>query len=123
MDAETAFLGASKFETFIIFLQLVFELELLKPPIGISVFDSETHITSVISPKICTKTDPYVPHLSFKFQVSTFSRFDALAFSTLGCRIRNFAWKKTIGTSNAKHRESPNFVLIQSNEISVIFLS
>ena len=43
--AEAKFPGASKFETFILLLQLVFELEPFKPPIRISVFGSESRIT------------------------------------------------------------------------------
>ena len=78
-------------------LQLVFELELFKPPIGISVFGSGTRISYLIAPKICTKNDPYVPHLSSKFQDSSFNRFKVIAFSTFGCRIRNLARTKTYG--------------------------
>ena len=93
--SETACPDAYKFETFILLLRLVFELVLLKPPIGISVFGSETRITRPIAPKICTKNNSYVPHLCSKFQVSTFSRFKVIAFSASSCRIRNFARKKT----------------------------
>ena len=50
--AETACPGASEFETFIFLVRLVFELELFKPPIGISVFGSKTRITRLIAPKI-----------------------------------------------------------------------
>ena len=47
LGAETAFPHASKFKNFIL-LQLVFELELLKPPIGVSVFwfGSLYHVTN-----------------------------------------------------------------------------
>ena len=45
LEAENACPGATKFETFILLMQLVFELELFKSPIGISVFGSETRIT------------------------------------------------------------------------------
>ena len=38
-----------------------------------------------------------MPHLSSKFEVSTFSRSKAKAFSASCCRIRNFARKKTRG--------------------------
>ena len=38
LGAETAWPDASEFETFIFLVRLVFELELYKPPIGISVF-------------------------------------------------------------------------------------
>ena len=43
--AETACSNASKLETFILLVRLVFELELFKPPIGISVFGLEIRIT------------------------------------------------------------------------------
>ena len=95
MGAETACPDASKFEAFTPLVRLVFELELLKPPIGVSIFDSETRITRLIAPKICTKKDSYVPHLISKFEVSTFSRFKVIAFLASCCRIRNFAQKKT----------------------------
>ena len=42
---ETASPDASKFETFNPLVQLVFELKLFKPTIGISVFGSETCMT------------------------------------------------------------------------------
>ena len=45
LRAESARPDASKFEIFILLVPLVFELELFKPKIGISVFGSETHIT------------------------------------------------------------------------------
>ena len=45
LGAETACPDASKFETSILLVRLVFELELFKPPIGVSVFGSETRIT------------------------------------------------------------------------------
>ena len=79
-------------------MRLVFELELFKPPISVSVFGSETRITSSIAPKIFTKKDFYVPNLSHQFQVSTFSRFKVIGFSTSGCRIRSFARKKQGGS-------------------------
>ena len=82
---ETAFPGASKFEAFILLMLLVFELELFKPPVGFSAFGSETRFTILIAPKICSKNASYVPQLSSKFQVSTFSRFEVIAFSTSGC--------------------------------------
>ena len=41
LEAKTVFPGASKFESFILLLQLVFELERFKPPIGISDFSLE----------------------------------------------------------------------------------
>ena len=107
MGAETAFPGASKFKTFIFLRQLVFELELFKPPIEIWVFGLETHITGPIVPKIFTKSDTYVSHLSSKFQVSTFSRFEVIAFSTSGCRIRNFAQKKHRDFRRKASRKSP----------------
>ena len=43
VGADSAFLGASKFETYILLLQFVYKL--FKPPIGVSVFGSETRIT------------------------------------------------------------------------------
>ena len=61
--AETAFPSASRFETFVLLLRLVFELELFKPPIGISAFGSETRITQPIVPKICKKQALYLPYL------------------------------------------------------------
>ena len=118
MGAETACPGATIFETFSLLLRLVFELDLLKPPIGISVFGSETRITRPIAPKICSKNDSYEPYLNSKFQVSTLDRFKIIAFSNSGCRIRNFAWKKyrdfrrnasrkfklqTVGPANSLH--------------------
>ena len=72
---------------------LVFELELFKPKIGILVFSSETRITKPITPKISTKKDSYVPHLSSKFKVFAFSRFKVIAFLASCSRIRNFARK------------------------------
>ena len=45
LGAETACPDASKFKTFILLVRLVFEQELFKPPIGVSIFDSETRIT------------------------------------------------------------------------------
>ena len=45
LGAETACPDASKFETFILLLRLVFEPELFKPPIGISIFGSKIYIT------------------------------------------------------------------------------
>ena len=107
LEAETACPCASKFEIFILLLRLVFELELLKLPIGISVFSSETRITRPIAPNICIKNDSYVPYLSSKFQVSTFSSFKVLVFSTSNCRIRNAARKKNLDFQ-PKRRGSPN---------------
>ena len=48
---------------------LVFELELFKPPNGVSVFGLETRVTWPIASKICPKNGSYVPHLSSKIQV------------------------------------------------------
>ena len=53
----------------------------VKPPIGVSVFGSETRITGPIASKSCTKNDSYVPRLRYKFHVSTFSRSKVIAFS------------------------------------------
>ena len=75
LRAERACPDASKFESFILLVPLVFQLELFKPTIGISFFGSETRMTGPIAPEICTKNDSYVPQLRSKFQVSTFSRF------------------------------------------------
>ena len=94
LGAETAFSGASKFEDFILLLLLVFELELFKPPIGISVFWLGNPCHETDFPKICTKNASYVHHLSSKFQVSIFSLFEVVAISGSGCGIRRFARKK-----------------------------
>ena len=67
LGAETACPGAFKSKTFILLQRLVFELELFKPPIGISVFGLETRILVSIAPKICTRIDIYMPYLSSKF--------------------------------------------------------
>ena len=61
---------ASKFESFIPLVPLVFELELFKPKIGILFFGSETRMAWLIAPKICTKNDSYV--LPAKTQISSF---------------------------------------------------
>ena len=106
MEAETAFPGATKFETFILLLRLIFELQLVfKPPIGISLFGLETRISRPIAPKFRTKNDPYVLRPSSKFQVSILSRFEVIAFSISGYRNRNFA-RKNMGTPDAKRRVS-----------------
>ena len=68
LGAETACPDAFKLETFILLVRLVFEPELFKPPIGDSVFGSETRIMWLIASKICTKNDSYVPHVSLKFK-------------------------------------------------------
>ena len=99
-------------------MPLVFELELFKPTIGISFFGSETRITWPIAPKIFTKKDSYVPHLSSKFQVSTFSRFKVIAFFIFVCELVKYA-AKNIRTSDAKRRRSPNYTLnININELT-----
>ena len=87
LRAERACPNASKFETFIPLVRLVFELELFKAIIGVSVFGLETCITRPIASKVCTKNDSYVPHLSSKFQVSTFSHFKVIAFSSFVCEF------------------------------------
>ena len=69
--------------TFILFVWLVFEPELYKPLIGVSVFGSETPIMWSITFKICTKNDLYVPHLSSKIQVFTFSSIKVITFFLL----------------------------------------
>ena len=61
----------------------------------------------LIAPKIFTKKDSYVPHLSYKIQVSTFSLFKVIAFFIFVAEFVNFTGKN-IGTSNAKRRGSPN---------------
>ena len=106
LEAETACPDASKFETCIPLVRLVFELELFKPTIGILVLVSETRITRPIASKICTKKDSYVPHPSSTIQVSTFSRFKVIAFFIFVAEFVNFTGKN-IGTSNAKRRGSP----------------
>ena len=107
MRAERACSDASKFESFIPLELSLFELELFKPTIGISVFGSETRITKPIALKICTKNDSYVPHVSSKIQVSTFSRFKVIGLLIFVDEFVNFTGKN-IGTSDAKRRESPN---------------
>ena len=94
LRAERACPDASKFETFIPLVRLVFELELFKATIGISVFGSETRLTWPIASKICTKKDLYVLHLSYKFQVSNFSRFKIIAFSSFVYEFVIFHGKK-----------------------------
>ena len=80
MGAKIACPDASKFETLITLVRLVFELELFEPTIGILGFGWETRITRPISPKIFTKKNLYVPHVSSKIQVSTYSRFKVIEF-------------------------------------------
>ena len=93
MRAERACPDASKFETFIPLVQFVFELELFKPIIDVSVFGSETRITQPIAPKTCTKNDLYVPQLRFKFQVFTFSCFKVIAFFIFAYEFIKYAGK------------------------------
>ena len=64
-------------------MPLVFDLDLFKPTIGISLFGSETRITTPIAPNIGTKNDLYVLQPRSKFQVSTFSRFKVIEFLIL----------------------------------------
>ena len=106
MVGKTASPDTSKFETFILLVRLVFEPELFKPPIGISVFGLETRITRPIAFKICTKKDSYVPHLNSKFQVSIFSRFKVIAFFISAAEFVIFS-RKNIKTSDAKRRRIP----------------
>ena len=49
MGARTAFPGASKFKKFILLLQLVFELKLFEPLIGISILwiGNTFHVTGL----------------------------------------------------------------------------
>ena len=74
-------------------------------------------MTQPIAPKICTKSDSYVPHLSSKFQVSTFSRFKVIAFLTSGCRIRNFAQKKHRDFQRQASRKSQKGLFPDLSEI------
>ena len=60
-----------------------FLAELFKPSIGVSVFGSETRITKLIAPKICTKNDVHVPYVSSQFQVSNFICFKVMRFDFL----------------------------------------
>ena len=106
MRAERACPEASKFESFIPLVPLVFELELFKPKIGISFFGSETRIARLIAPKICTKNDSYVPQLRCKFQVSTFSRFKVIALFIFVYEFVKFAGKN-IWTSEQSVAEVP----------------
>ena len=98
---------ASKFESFIPLVPLVFELELFKPKIGILFFGSETRMARPIAQKICTKNDSYVPQLRSKFQVFTFSRFKVIAFFIFVYEFVKYAGKN-VRTSDAKRRGSPN---------------
>ena len=102
MGTETACPDTSKFETFILLVQLVFELEVFKPPIGFSVFGSKIRSTWPIASKICTNNDLYVPHLSPKTQVSVLSRFKLIVFFTSVAELLIFPGKKR------ECRESPN---------------
>ena len=92
--AERTCPDASKFESFIPLVPLVFNLELFKPEIGILFFDLETPMAWPIAPKICTKNDSYVPQLRLKFQVSISSCFKVIAFSYFCLRIRKICRKK-----------------------------
>ena len=107
MGAETACPDASKFEIFILPVQLALEPEMFKPPIGISVFGSETRITRPIASKICTKNGSQVPHLSSKTQVFTLICLKVKAFFTFVAELVIFL-EKNIRTSDAKPRGSPN---------------
>ena len=98
---------ASKLETFIPQVRLVFELELFKLIIKVSVFGLETGITQPIALKICTNNDSHVPQLRFKFQVSIFSRFKVIEFFISVYEFVKYAGKKH-KTSNTKRRGSPN---------------
>ena len=46
-----------------------------------------------LTPKICTKKDSFVPHLIFKIQVSTFSRFKVIAVFIFVAEFVNFTGK------------------------------
>ena len=73
---------------------LVFEPELFKPPISVSVFGSETRITRPIASKICTKNELHVHHVSSKIQVFTFRPFKVIAFFTSVAEFVFFSEKK-----------------------------
>ena len=94
LRAERACPDASTFKTFIPLVRLVFDLELFKPPISVSVFGSETCITSPIASKIDTKNDLNVPHVSSKFQVLNLSCFKVEAFSNFVAKFVIFHRKK-----------------------------
>ena len=94
MKAETACPDASKFETFIPLERLVFEQELFKPPIDVSVFGSENPYHDTDCPQICTENDLHVPHLSSKIQVSPFNRFKVMAFFISGADFVILSGKK-----------------------------
>ena len=106
MRAERACSDASKFESFIPLVPLVFELELFKPIIGISFFGLETRMALLIAPKIWTKNDTYVPQLRSKFQVSTSSRFKVIAFFIFVYEFIKYVGKN-IRTSDAMRRSVP----------------
>ena len=82
LAAETTWSDASKLETFILLVRFVFEPELFKFLIGILVLGLENRIMRPIAPKIWTKNNSYVSHLSSKIQVPTFSHFNVVAFFT-----------------------------------------
>ena len=88
-------------------MRLVFELELFEPTIGILGFGWETRITRPIAPKIFTKKNLYVPHVSSKIQVSTFSRFKVIEFLIFVAEFVFFLWKN-MGTFDAKSQLSKN---------------
>ena len=95
--AETAFPGASQFESFILLLQLGFELQRFEPPIDTLVFLAWKLVSGDrLPPKFEENVVPFAPHLSYKFHDFIFSRFEVLAISASGYRkIVNFARKKT----------------------------
>ena len=93
LGAKTAFPVASKFENFILLLQLFFELEHFRPPNGISVLGlgNSYHVTDCFQNlhESCS-----ISHLSSKFQAFTFSRLEVITISMSGSGIRKFAQKK-----------------------------
>ena len=93
-------------------MPLLFELELFKSVIGVSVYGSETRITWPIAPKICTNKDSYVSQLRCKFEVFTLRRFKVIAFFISVYEFVNHAGKN-IRNSDAKPRGSPNYGLVK----------
>ena len=94
MRAERACPDASKFETFIPLAPLVFELELFKPTIDISVFGSETRSRDRLTPKFARRRIHMYPQLSFEIQVFTFSRFKVMACFIFVAEFVNVTEKK-----------------------------
>ena len=100
-------------------MPLLFELELFKAEIGATVYGSETRITRLIAPKICTNKDSYVPQLRCKFEVSTLSRFKVIAFFFISVYEFVKYAGKNIRTSDPKPRRSPNYGLVKHTYVIV----